>query len=732
MSGSVESPAISGSIDKQALLAIGGLGLTAIITQTIMLREFLSIFSGNELVIGIVLASWMILTGTGSFLGRFVSRWPHRTAALLSLFFLLALFPLATVFFMDYFRNVFFPVGTMIGIMESLYCSFFLLIPFCICSGILFTLFAQAASEQSHSNWIAGVYSLEALGSTIGGLLFNLVIIYFLTTYQALILLAALNLSICLLLSLKYGVKMMSYLLILATGTILLIGYYANLDAVSKQRLFPNQEVLFFKDTPYGNLVVTEQGDQKNFYENSVLLFSTNDVTSNEEAVHYAMIQHPQPRRVLIISGGISGTLQEILKYGVDTVDYAEINPWLIEVGKRYTASLTSHQIHVHSEDGRKFIRETANHYDVALINVPDPGTAQINRYYTVEFLSQLKKKLAPGAVICLSLLPSVDYLGPEARQVSSVLFNTLKTSFRNVLIVPGSKNYFLASDQPLDINISARIKARGLNTVYVNSYYVDDESLRQRSEEITKSLLPQAPVNRDFTPIAYYRQLLYWLSAFQFSPWILGGIVVLILGIVLAKVNTISLGMFTGGFAATSMEVLILVSFQVIYGYVYQATGLIITIFMAGLAVGSLYGQRRSNRVAVRSFIVVQCATGIYSILFPFVVSMFKDSSVSEWVIHAIFLLLTFVIAALIGFEFCVAVRLQKGDIQSVASGLYGIDLVGSALGALLVSILLLPLFGIVKSSMIIGVLCLGSAAVTIADRKRWIRPSARELSHV
>ena len=47
------------------------LGSTSIIAQVILLREFLSVFSGNELVIGLVLANWMILTGLGAYLGQY-------------------------------------------------------------------------------------------------------------------------------------------------------------------------------------------------------------------------------------------------------------------------------------------------------------------------------------------------------------------------------------------------------------------------------------------------------------------------------------------------------------------------------------------------------------------------------------------------------------------------------------------------------------------------------------
>ncbi len=68
------------------------------------------------------------------------------------------------------------------------------------------------------------------------------------------------------------------------------------------------------------------------------------------------------------------------------------------------------------------------------------------------------------------------------------------------------------------------------------------------------------------------------------------GGMVVIIF--LAGRMNTITLGILTGGFAASSVEILLLISFQIIYGYVYFLTGVIISIFMAGLAFGAFIGR--------------------------------------------------------------------------------------------------------------------------------------------
>jgi spermidine synthase len=51
------------------------LGFTSIITQIVLIREFFSVFNGNELVTGIFLANWMLLTGAGAYFGKTLKKY---------------------------------------------------------------------------------------------------------------------------------------------------------------------------------------------------------------------------------------------------------------------------------------------------------------------------------------------------------------------------------------------------------------------------------------------------------------------------------------------------------------------------------------------------------------------------------------------------------------------------------------------------------------------------------
>ena len=692
-------------IDKRLRFSVITLGLTSIVTQIILLREFMSFFYGNELVIGIILANWMLITGFGAFLGKNINKVNNKPKLIIILQILLGIIPFITVFSIYFLRNIIFTVGSMIGIIQILYTSFAFLLPFCLISGFSFTLLTHFISSDYKTNFISKIYSLEAVGSIIGGLIFNIFLIFYFKTFSSLLLIMIINFIVAFLLSLKYKIKFTRYLIIILSIFFITISVRFNLDYLTKSQLFINQKLIFQKDTPYGNLAITSQGEQKNFYENNVLLFSTNEMVTNEETAHYAMIQHKNPKNILLISGGISGIIGEILKYDVKNIDYVEINKWITKIGKKYDSSLKNKKVNIINEDARLYIKNTLKKYDVVIINLPEPTTAQINRFYTAEFLTELKNILNKNAVISISLMSTVNYISDEARQINSVLYKTLQQSFKNIIIIPGEKNYYIASDKKLSLNIAELIEKKGINNEYVNQYYIDDELLKQRSDYILKNLNKDAAINKDFTPVSYYNQLLYWLSYFKSDFKIFAVVILLLLILIVANLNIINLGLFSAGFAGSSIEIILLISFQIIYGYVFQMTGIIITIFMIGLAIGSFYTHKFLHKATIINYTKILFIIGLYSLLLPIVLLMLKSSMLNPIFTHITFGILTLIISILTGIEFSLASKIQTGNTALVTAKIYSADLLGSAIGALIVTTYMIPFWGIVKVSVIIGI---------------------------
>jgi spermidine synthase len=355
-------------------------------------------------------------------------------------------------------------------------------------------------------------------------------------------------------------------------------------------------------------------------------------------------------------------------------------------------------------------------------LNVPDPNTAQINRYYTREFFHDVKKIMTPGAVISFGVSGGTEYASEKARDVSSILFSTLKSEFANILIVPGMKNYFLGSDEPLHIDIGRQIEIKKIPTTYVNKYYLDDAMLRERSAELLRQCTPTAVLNEDFKPAAYLLQGKFWSSQFEYSGWIFGAVALAVVSIVFRRINTINAGLFTAGFTISSVEVIVLIAFQIVYGYVYAVLGILIACFMAGLAAGAYLRPRLFSVVRIRHYAGSQIALALFVALLPVVLALTMRWRDSAAVVQLMFYIVSFIMAAVAGVEFSMASVLRTGETSSIVSELYGVDLIGSAIGAIVTAAFLIPLVGVLNSALIISVMNIASGSFALVKRKSFV----------
>ncbi|HYX08944.1 MAG TPA: hypothetical protein VE912_19585 [Bacteroidales bacterium] len=678
-------------------------GFTAVITQIILIREFISVFNGNELVIGIILANWMILTGFGALIGIRIKkvRNPMKFSGIALL--LIGLLPFITAFALNYFRNIIFLPGVTISLNQIILSSIVILSPFCLTTGVIFTFVAHIISGILKENLISRVYAWEAYGSMAGGILFNFVLVFVFKTFVSLSIVMLINLAAGTWLLVRKTKPLVRNTGIAIACLIPLVIIFSKPDHLARSFLFKNQQLIYIRDTPYGTLAVTRNDGQVNFYENNVLLFNTQNIIAQEEDVHYTMVQHADPENVLLISGGISGTLNEILKYPVQRIDYVELNPAIIELADKFSKIPADTAVHIINQDARLYIKETKVKYDVVLINLPSPSTAQINRFYTLEFFRELKKLMNKEGVVSIGLPASANYITRESGELNSILYNTMKRIFKHVLIVPGEKNYFLASDKELTIDIPMAIRQRNISTMYVNQFYLSTPILQGRNQQIMEKIDESSPLNRDFTPVSYYEQLIKWLSQFKTNFWMLAVFFSCLIMFLLYYLKPVDIGILAGGFAASSSQVILLLAFQVIYGYVFMITGFIITLFMAGIAGAAFFNLRLFPQANKKTFINIQVAIIGYSLLIPvFLLAIKNTGFIPSVILHGIFFLISLIVAFITGTHFAVASRISEGTIARTAGKTYGADLFGSALGALLVTAYLIPVFGIIKVSLL------------------------------
>ncbi|MDZ7740609.1 MAG: fused MFS/spermidine synthase [Bacteroidota bacterium] len=574
--------------------AAGILGFSSILTQVLLLREFLAVLTGNELLIGILLSNWMLLTGIGAYAGRFIKDRQINSLILL-LHSLLATLPLLSILVLFRSRYLLFSPGLELNLQEVMIFSFLLLAPFCLISGFLFNLYASFMQKRNQIHSLAKIYSIESAGSFIGGLFSAFILIRYLNLYSCLLLILLLNMGISILFGffqLRKSFVISLFLQVVAVIVLILL-VPQHLD---KSRIFPGQELIFSKESNYGSVAVTETGRQLNFYENGSLLFSTHANKYHEEIIHYSFSLHDQPRNILIISGNFMALQKEIEKYENTEISYVEMNPEVVEAQEQLlnkSDSLNEKDMDFYIEDPMHFFKQSSAKYDLIIMNLPPPSSAMISRFYSSSFFAEVKKHLEKKGIFTFSLPAAENYASDRLLELLSSIFNTLQAQFKEIRVISGQRTYFLASQENLQGSIMDRIKQLNIENLYVNEHYIREDLLRMRSELLRDSFIRDAPLNKDLRPVAYYYQLRSWLHANKIETGHLLTALVIIIFLVLVISAPINFALFTGGFTAASTEFLLIIAFQVIYAYVYQFIGLIIAVFMLGLYLGVLYGQK-------------------------------------------------------------------------------------------------------------------------------------------
>ena len=750
---------------KISLLLMGLSGITA---QIVLLRELLVSFLGNELTLGVILANWMILVAIGSFLiGKSVEKVDKKIEffVVFQLVFSLA-FPFA-IFLCRIFKNILLTTpGEALGFAPIWYSSFTILLPVSLPYGALFTygckLYSQYGKDEASS--VGKVYLFETIGSIIGGLLLTFLMIQYLNSFEIAFLISLMNpLIATFLLPPIPKARFFSFRNILFSVSIFIVLFFVYLlltpsakkiDSFSINSQWRNLNVIHNENSIYGNISVTQRGEQFTFYNDGVPSITTPipDIASIEDFVHFPMLFHKKPESVLILSGGAGGMIHEILKYPVTHVDYVELDPLLLKLVQRFSTPLTQSElsdqrVKIHYQDSRLFTQRTGERFDIIFIGLSAPQALQTNRLFSLEFFSTAKRKLNPNGILVLSLPGSLTYISPELRDLNGCILDTLKSVFGSVRIIPGDVNLYLASDSyPLDQvtpeEVAERLEERKIQTSLVKKNYIEYRLHRRWLQWYWKSMEGRKiHINSDFRPLGVFFNLSYWNALF--SPYLTGIfkwfegfhltftlikiiLITIILSIIFIKMpqyskHSVTYSIFTTGLTGMIFSLALIFTFQTFYGFLYHQIGLLVAIFMAGIASGSFFITNLFDRMKNDSllFLKTEIAIILFSILLPFAFltpSHHLEDKVVYVILYGAILIMSFLSGMFTGIQFPLAVKIyldnpsRKGKLGQTAGLLYGADLFGGFFGGLLGGVFLLPLLGLKETCFMMAMIKISS----------------------
>jgi len=677
------------------------LGFLAISFQIILLREFSAVFYGNEITFGILLGTWLLWGGLGSILGERVIFSSRR----LSLAFqcVLMCFPLCLLCLRlsRYWLNIL--PGEMAGLFYIFVAAMGLTLLVSFPLGVLFVLNVKAAEGN-----LSQTYFLESIGASIGGVVIYLVLIPLLSNWQMTSIICFFG-TMLVFLTIKSGMRVYS----LVFFTFVFVVYFI-FDLPIQKIYWEPFTLIQSKDSRYGKLQAIRTEEQISIYNNNLLMFSYPDLAASEESVHYAMFQYPDAENVLLIGGGIGGNLEQALKYSQASIDYVELDPEIIRFSLAYLPETAEEvfqnpRVKVHYRDGRAFLSHSTNNYDVIILDLPEPTTAQINRFYTREFVRIVKDRLSEFGVFSFRVSSAENYISPELQDFLSSLFFTVREVFSYVAIVPGNTNVFLASSRPLSLEYTDIVKF--IEDLKLDTQYVIPQLLIDRLSPLRVNFLRETVsrgkgrVNRDLAPVSYFYNSVLWSAQFggreaqffgslsRISPfWLLDlpliGCVLLLFFLGLKKKKSIFYltPLVVLGFTTIVTEILLIISFQTLYGYLYQRIALLFAVFMIGLSLGSFYEKKRKAARFERTLLI---QSGFILLLFASLLLLRFSPP------EAAFFAILFCLGFLGGDLFILSNRLYIQEKQHYGMG-YGLDLVGSFAGAVVVSSVIVPLVGL------------------------------------
>ncbi len=294
---------------------------------------------------------------------------------------------------------------------------FFFIFTIGILVGLEIPLLTRVLSQVSGTRRsIANVMSLDYIGALIGSVAFPLMLLPSLGLIRASFAIGLINVFVALLniIYLKAYLRNFKKFLLLAGSIFVLLLIFvllsSRITSFAQNHLYFD-EVIWRKQTPYQNLVVTRDWQKKDlrlFIDGHIQFSGTDEHRYHEALVHPVMSYKGPAKSVLVMGGGDGLAVRELLKYpSIEHIDLVDIDPAMTKLGQSFAPlkqlnkdSLADKRVAIHNVDGFVFIKKAGRLYDRVILDFPDPHNEAISKLYSVEFYTMVKRRMAEGGVL--------------------------------------------------------------------------------------------------------------------------------------------------------------------------------------------------------------------------------------------------------------------------------------------------------------------------------------------
>ncbi len=272
------------------------------------------------------------------------------------------------------------------------------------------------SNKHSTRDSIANVLSLDYFGALIGSVAFPLLLLPHLGLIRSSFAIGLINIFTALINihffkdflrkpRLMMGISL-AVLVMLITFTV----FGTRLSSYAEKHLYFDQ-VVYKKQTKYQRIVVTEShttSDSRLYIDGHIQFSSRDEYRYHESLVHPLMSIPGNRQNVLILGGGDGLAVRELLKYDdIALIHLVDIDPEMTRISATLPMlselnqdALESEKLTIYNEDAFSFINQPGIAYDRVIIDMPDPHNEAINKLYSKEFYTMIRRRMSSEGIV--------------------------------------------------------------------------------------------------------------------------------------------------------------------------------------------------------------------------------------------------------------------------------------------------------------------------------------------
>ncbi len=452
-------------------------GLCSIVYE-LLIATTGSYFLGDSIKqFSLVIGFYMATMGLGSYLSRLISdksllRYFIGAEILLGLVGGLSVPLLYLLFaYFDYFQFSILLLTSIVGLLIGLE------IP------LLSRLMSPYFSLKDN---LSNVLSVDYLGALIATLLFPFLLLPFFGIFKTSLFFGLINMSIGFSVlwffskTTEVEKKTTLYFYSFSALSILVLTFVFSqqLLGVWTAQIYDDR-VVYAKETPYQQVVLTKSKKDVRLFLNGNLQFSSIDEYRYHESLVHIPMLNCECRNILLLGGGDGLAIRELMKYDdIESMTLVDLDPAVTNLAKSnaYVRSLNNdaysdERVSVVNEDAFLYLRNVERQYDLIIIDLPDPNNTALSRLYSREFYWLVKERLSEnGSFVTQATSPyyapkafwSINATIAAAGYADIIPYHTNIPSF-------GEWGFILASKSRIDLDATQLPKL----TKYVDAYAI-------------------------------------------------------------------------------------------------------------------------------------------------------------------------------------------------------------------------------------------------------------------